>query len=247
MESSSIIQYQESLLERLTDIIKPLSDNFSIKTFAYRRFLTDGRSFGVSTNREWNKWHNQHLLQPHNIPTYEEEIKETSMSGKYSCFRIGEPNQKDELCTRLYDFNIWNTLCIYKKENEYVDGFYFASTKENLNIINIYLNNIVMLEQYTNYFKKVFLNAVNQENIDQLSLPTVSRESFNPLPNFLEKIGVFHKGNEPVLISKREAECLYYFAQGYTGKEIARTLNLSPRTIETFIINSNIITTCCCI
>jgi len=38
-------------------------------------------------------------------------------------------------------------------------------------------------------------------------------------------------------LSKREAECLFYLFEGYTAKEIARAIELSPRTIEGYIDN----------
>ncbi len=37
---------------------------------------------------------------------------------------------------------------------------------------------------------------------------------------------------QKVIISKREFECLSHLSKGFTAKEIARELKLSPRTIE---------------
>jgi DNA-binding CsgD family transcriptional regulator len=41
-------------------------------------------------------------------------------------------------------------------------------------------------------------------------------------------------------LSKREIECLYYLVKGKTAKEIARVLNLSPRTIEVNISKAKV-------
>lgn len=38
-------------------------------------------------------------------------------------------------------------------------------------------------------------------------------------------------------LTKRETECLFYLAEGYTAKEMAQVLNLSPRTVEGYIEN----------
>lgn len=43
--------------------------------------------------------------------------------------------------------------------------------------------------------------------------------------------------NDEMHITKRETECLYYLSQGKTYKEIARSLDLSPRTIEFYTKN----------
>ncbi len=236
MQSTLIAQYQESILDHLKEMTQPLFDNSGIRTFAYRKFFRDGRSFGISTNHEWNKWHNEHLLKLEgSIPIYENDIRETVINTQYSCFRIGEPDNRDVLCMKLHDFDIWNTLCVYKKNNDFIEGFYFAGTKENLNIINFFLNNVVDFDNYIFYLKNYFFNSINKDTIDQLLLPTILKESFSPLPNFLENGGILYKEGETILLTAREAECLHYFSQGYTIKEIAKTLNLSPRTIETFI------------
>ena len=51
-------------------------------------------------------------------------------------------------------------------------------------------------------------------------------------------LGGRRRGSSPgmpaVSLSEREAEVIRLNAQGYTSKEIAQTLNLSPRTLETY-------------
>lgn len=46
--------------------------------------------------------------------------------------------------------------------------------------------------------------------------------------------------NKNVVFSKREVECIKYLHQGYSTKQIARELNLSPRTVEEYITNIKI-------
>lgn len=38
-------------------------------------------------------------------------------------------------------------------------------------------------------------------------------------------------------LSSRESECLFYLLRGKTAKQIARLLNLSPKTVEHYIEN----------
>lgn len=38
-------------------------------------------------------------------------------------------------------------------------------------------------------------------------------------------------------LTKREEQCLSYYIQGYTAKEIASFFNLSIRTVENYIYN----------
>ena len=45
------------------------------------------------------------------------------------------------------------------------------------------------------------------------------------------------KSGAQVLLSKREIECLHYLVEGKAAKEIARKLDISPRTVELHIAN----------
>ncbi len=45
-----------------------------------------------------------------------------------------------------------------------------------------------------------------------------------------------HLESSGITLTKREAECFYLLAQGITSKKIAKVLDLSPRTVEEYII-----------
>lgn len=80
--------------------------------------------------------------------------------------------------------------------------------------------------------------------IENVFLATLSKLLFNPTPHACLKdllgcyeIGGTHKKNKLTL---REEEILFYLIRGKTTKEIARILNISPRTVETHIDNLKI-------
>ena len=245
-ELPSIVEYQECVTQKLMPFVLPFLQNIDIHTFGYRKFLLDGRSFGFCTNEKWNLFYKNNLLQL-NIQSYEKEVELASQKGKYSCFRLGKPDPKDLLCRNLYKLDIWNSLCIYKKESDYVEGFYFATSKENIEFINFCLNNIPIFEDYINYFKKKLLAASDMHIIDKIALPTISKKSFQNSTHssdsisFIDKIEskkiTLYKGITPITISKRELECLYHVAKGRSMKETAQFLCISPRTVEEYLNN----------
>jgi len=49
-----------------------------------------------------------------------------------------------------------------------------------------------------------------------------------------EHYKIQHRGNVYIL-SLREAQCLCYLSMGYTSKETAREMKISPRTVETYL------------
>ena len=54
---------------------------------------------------------------------------------------------------------------------------------------------------------------------------------------FLEKLAIFQKNeaDKSLKLSKQERECLYYYFHGFSAKETAQELKLSPRTVEVYL------------
>lgn len=54
---------------------------------------------------------------------------------------------------------------------------------------------------------------------------------------FLEKLSDYRRfsKNQAVELTSREQECLYYFINGYTAKEIAKQLSLTYRTVQSYL------------
>jgi len=51
---------------------------------------------------------------------------------------------------------------------------------------------------------------------------------------------LFHAENNDASLTSREHECLFYYLRGKPSKVIAQFLNISPRTVETYIDNIKI-------
>ena len=58
----------------------------------------------------------------------------------------------------------------------------------------------------------------------------------------MTEISKFHLGGlfNNLTLSKREVESLYYFLRGQSTKEIAKTIGISPKTIESYVNNIKI-------
>lgn len=247
MGFSLIFDYQKSILEKLKPFILPYLSQFNVQTFGYRKFLLDGRSFAISTNVEWMQFYNENL-QGLVIPYYEKEIRQTIESGRYFYHLSDELDLNDPLCKNLYNFNIWNALRIYKREADCIDGFYFATTKEDKEFYKLASNHLEQFELFTLYFKEKFLEVTNMQKINEMSLPTVSRESFQQHKENIDRslFGYFKRvftrrklSSVPKtqIIDKKlflnlEVEILKHLSQGKNLEEIADFLKLSKPIIE---------------
>ncbi len=124
----------------------------------------------------------------------------------------------------------------------------FATTPEQSHVINLMLNERNLLKHFIHYYKDRAKKLI--QNSDKLIYPPdrfyelthennfylskIVAPDLNKMP--LKKICIA-KENGDIYISKREFDCWQYLVQNYSWKEIGKILEISPRTVETYIAN----------
>lgn len=215
-------------IDFLTLNLKPLlAPFFKTTVFGYRCFDKKGKSFGWSNNQQWNHFFIKHLSNT-SINRYELEASNANNQNRYKILRIGSPCADDKLSHHLYQLGIWNTIGYYVKCANFIEGFYFSNTEGGSEWINYCLNQSRLLEQYQNNFKEKLLSITNRSELLKFAQPTISPNIFSSTSICIDK---------KIILTTREQECLQFITEGYTNKEIARQLNLSPRTIEWYVDN----------
>ena len=145
-----------------------------------------------------------------------------------------------------YGFSHCFTLV--KNNIDCFDLFHFAVDEQSENANSFYIQNVNILEQYADFFlikiaknsalKKAYMLPVSIERADKIHFETDERfTTKEAIKNFSSSIKneksayKFHINNLP----KRELECAIFLAKGYTTKEIALSLDISPRTVEEYL------------
>jgi DNA-binding CsgD family transcriptional regulator len=244
-------EFNLSFCDKLQPFLDPLTQQFGIKTFGYRKFYPDGRSVGISSNHilanlTIEKFNNRI------IPTYEKEVGLVLSGEKCHFFRVGKPDPTNLFFTTMYEIDVWNTLSFYRQSGDCVEGFYFASTRDNEAIVEEYFNNTRVFEMFSFYFKDKFNSIVNPKDLEILKTDTISHLTFakkipvdeptaQDIRNFitsipLQKFFLSVQGKEYCL-SIQEFRCLSLLSRGKTTKEIGLALGLSSRTVEGYIEN----------
>lgn len=187
------MDFTQYLCETITPIITPLTQQMRLNIFGYRRFFSDGTCFNTSNNFEVTKLIQENFTNAM-IPNYETEVRLSLKEEKRYFFRIGEPDPQNAFLSMLYNSNVWNTLSLYEKNKDYVDAFYFTSTRENYKIISEYFNNLELLENFSHYFKDKINNIISLEEMKKASSLTIS-------PKIFEEYGTHvYPGREPINI-----------------------------------------------
>lgn len=138
-------------------------------------------------------------------------------------------------------FNILNPIVITRKYENHVEafGFDFHCDKP----YETYLNNLELFENFIHYYKgkaKAIIHAANRYCIIinskyqiQQPRPSLSLKSFDGIQK-IKKFYIQYK-NTDIILSEKEYQCLSLLAHGKQGKAIATELNISLRTVETYI------------
>lgn len=151
----------------------------------------------------------------------------------------------------LWDNQIWNALCLFDHCSDgHIDcySFYLSSEKEQSD--TFFLSNLMLFQQYVKFFQSRIKSIVTSQNpsirarflddfgfIRQCSTNKKAQALELFLSNTANQRTVTRKDGVEVKLSAREQECLSYLLEFRSVKEIARLMDLSPRTIETHIQN----------
>ena len=162
------MDFTKSLCEKITPLVEPLSHHINLNVFGYRRFFPDGTCFKTSSNFEWDKFV-QEKFNDMIIPSYENEVRSVLKDKKRYFLRIGEPDPQDIFLSTLYDLDIWNTLSLYEKNENFVEGFYITSTRENYKIVSEYFNNLDLFVNFSHYFKDKIGDIISRQEMKKAS------------------------------------------------------------------------------
>lgn len=236
------LNYAEVMAPHIRGICEPLFANFDFSGFAYIKIFPHNKMLHLTTDVNWSKefferefYNEKNCFEAFRRSLLENEKKNFILTG----------NIRDEYTKWLYEFGIWHTCSIYIRHNGIIEGWAFATHKENKQMLDFYLNHSDILNHFVNYFnektKKLILTDDEQKlitlnikslNIDEEGANNVKLKEY--IAGIDIKYLVVEIENKRILLSKREVEYLNYFLKGYSAKKIAANMNISPRTAESY-------------
>ncbi len=165
---------------------------------------------------------------------------------KFYYFR--PPSLNDKFDQVIFDyksyFNVHYPFYLFEIYENYYESFAFATPIDNPAIINFYLNNLTLLENFKHYFRDKAASLIKRASINKIHLLDSMRSNIqklninkNPEVLFNVKKYRFNYNGKSLSLSKREMESCQYLGQGYTAKETANLLKISPRTVEQYLNN----------
>jgi DNA-binding CsgD family transcriptional regulator len=222
----------------IKEICKTLFQNTEITYFIYVRFYLDSTCLSLPSN---NQWHRYFWNKNYHHNTNSRLIPGTHLWDSNKKF---SPPSND---AREF-FNIDNRLDIVTHHGEYYEVFGFGSNRGNTKILDLYLNKIEKLKQFTFYFKEMagplLKESQKPENrllIDNIKIYRNIEKELTTDPNSSKKLSIFNIRQfkfSNFSLSKRELETLALTLRGRSAAEISSILNISSKTVESYLENA---------
>lgn len=133
------------------------------------------------------------------------------------------------------DFHVGNGIYIVRKAELYTEFFSFATSINNIDIINFYLNNLDFLQKFCDFFKergKSLLARAEQNKLIHTYHDTINIQH----PQLIVKADLnLIDSKSHYDLSPRLHEVAKLLIQGERAKNIGKALKISHRTIEDHI------------
>lgn len=218
----------------IKQITKPLTDYFGITHFAYVRINPDLSRINLQTNVDWIEIFYQ------NVERYYQLNGLTEGRHWQSGYSLLELLDEQECLKDAKTFNIGQGIVIAEHADNLTELVYLAlpvCDSKNAKLINL-LNNIDLIKKFILYFKEQADPIIRQAIKTPIILPFLKQEmtinNFGidvfPREAFLESIDKNFR-----LLSSRERQCIDLLLKGFTNKMTAKALNISPRTVESYL------------
>lgn len=224
----------------VAQISECLKNSFDITFFNLLRAYDDGTHFFLGSLPQWTELLYTKLL--------DEKYAFAKGSSLYSPGNVlwTSLNQPHIFGPLKESFNITNGITLIRQTAHTCDFYCFGSTPDNAPIVNFYLNNIDLLEYFILYFNDKGKKVLEKAESDRQILPTFHhnkdeqeklgfRIKATERINFLASLPINQHYINDTYLSTRELQCLTLLAEAKTTKEIGKKLNISPRTVETYL------------
>jgi len=217
----------------IKEICTPVFEKFNLQYFSYGRFYDDGRCVLLCTNKD--VFHN-HFKKQYKL-TIQPEEKDAHKNKIYNLILVN--NDSPDIITDEYNnFNHGTMIDLIKKHSGYYEMFCYVSKDASVHPVNQFLNSLNVIDDFSDEFMLRAQKIMRQAENQIIELPP----SMLPKINDNESIKAITKkehniiyNDTKVFLSERQFECLSLISIAKSSKEIARSLNLSYRTVEKHI------------
>lgn len=212
----------------VSNICEPLK-KYGITGFIFMRHFSDGSFIDLSNQIPWSLFFLERFFsETYNAKNVFDHFFIEDGVSLWSCNPDNIIWQEGQA---LFDFG--NGISITTHKKEYKDIFCFYGNSSNYSLNNFYINNMSFLRKFCDNFLNQAATILRLGDKNKFIVP----KSYLPIDNAPQKMTTTHVLPSG-LFSAKELKCIELSAQGMSAQEIADTIFLSKRTIESHLANA---------
>jgi DNA-binding CsgD family transcriptional regulator len=255
-----VLQYNQQNAERIANLCAPLKDCFGIDTFAYSRALDDGKYLLITNNLlmlEIITTNDFYYRTPH----FKSMIQQFCRHETLKQYWPGE--EDDSISAFKARGSTYKGFYRTRERDGTLEAAVFAYNHSQTQLPEFFQNHNQILDDFVTHFLTLGADLCDVTDTSKLGISENMLAMYSkvdevfvnstPWQRRIEQFNgqmdsiIRHEMNETAKaysITPRELECLSYFTTGMSAKEIARTIDASPRTVEQHIANIRMKTGC---
>lgn len=232
------LYYQDKYTDSVSEMVYPFIDELKITFFSHVRVWHTGVFKSLMTETNLSRFYMEHKY-PIRFSLGNNIILN---SGCYLLKNLPNLSSQQELNVTRDKFNLDHLIYLVDKQPKWDDLFILATTPENGVFVNLVFNNLDFIKQglhrYKYYARELLKKAPGMSYPSHYFMEQEKQYQYKLQMdrNILHKI-LLPLNDMEVSISKQEYHCLGFLIQNRSVKEIAQLMNLSPRTVETYLNN----------
>lgn len=211
------------------EIIAPLKDFFGITSFVYQKNFDDGSEIRLSNQPAWMHYFYEHELYKKSF--FERPPSEFSKARLvWAGLTIHNP-----ILEKAREFNIDHGITFVEPCVGGCEFFFIGTTVDHPQARAKCLSNLDLIERFLDYFREKAQSLIEQAAKQKIIIPN----KFIQAPTWfgVEEVNrdAFLNRLMPIDLTARQLDCVRLLVKGYSMKMIAQELNISPRTVESYV------------
>lgn len=205
------------------EIIQPLT-YYGVKYFGYSRYDKDRGQIYLTNMPKFSeifikkKWHSNSFYA-----AYDKYVE-----GVY----LGDFIKLNPDYIELYrDYHLGHALFMIRRYRDYTEIFHVYADIACPEMNHFYLNCLDIFEKFNLEFKEKATCLIKQYESQRFMHNGVDDYDLTN-PRLMAQCQAYQRLGQANKLTVREEHCLYYLKQGYSAKMIAKSLNISHRTVE---------------
>lgn len=219
----------------------PIGKIFGFTDVAYHKIRSSGLALSLCTSQRAHSYYLTYVMS-HGL-YFPRHICNVSKTKPY--YFLWNARNDSDFSRPMLNMKLWNGFNVYMRDDGCLELFVFMTDPDNDHFQNHCLNHITEIECLTHYFKNKFNHIIKNEefflaHFNGMFEHTNTEIDFNIEDVLNIKNVPFLTGKDLCFLTKKESLCVSLFAKGFTCKEVAQKIHISPRTVETHLNNIKI-------